>query len=62
MLRDQGAGIEVDGGPGPGLEKRGLRRVKVDGWMGFQLPNSVSPSFLQHPHPALMNPPLSLRA
>lgn len=28
MLRDQGAGIEVDGGPGPGLEKRGLRRVK----------------------------------
>lgn len=56
MLRDQGARIEVDGGPGPGLEKRGLQRVKVDGWVGFQLASSVSPSF-HHPHPVLMNPP-----
>jgi len=35
LPRDQRAQIEVDGGPGPGLEKRGLQRVKVDGRVEF---------------------------
>lgn len=48
MLRDQGARIEVDGGPGPGLEKRGLTPESEGRWMGgisvTQLDITILPS------------------
>lgn len=61
MLKDQGARIEVDGGSGPGLEKRALQGVKVDGWVG--LVTQLSLTILRSASPPCPDdPPLNLRA